>query len=158
MDPDEDGLYESEAKNAPLDTIDELLLIDGITSEMFLGTSGATGLRDCLTIESNGYVNINSAPMPVLLALSGEITESAASSIVAKRKTEKFESTSDLVNRGLIDQKAYNDFRQKVTTAGETWHALIRAETNGSVKVSEAFLRSGRDGGMSAVYIKEVRR
>ena len=57
------------AKNAPLDCIDELLMIKGITSELFAGTKEKPGLAQFVTIYGTGAVNINTAPKMVLRAL-----------------------------------------------------------------------------------------
>jgi general secretion pathway protein K len=58
------------AKNAPLDCIEELLMVKGVTRELFYGTGESPGLVSCLTAFGNvSTVNINTAPKPVLRAL-----------------------------------------------------------------------------------------
>ena len=66
------------AKNAPLDCIDELLMIKGITSEVFAGTGKKPGLVQFVTIYGTGAVNLNTAPKMVLRALSSGITAELA--------------------------------------------------------------------------------
>jgi type II secretory pathway component PulK len=72
-------------KNAPLESIQELLCLRGVTPALFYGrSSGAIivendptwqyrpmGLRDYLTCRGNGTVNLNTAPSEVLLAIPG---------------------------------------------------------------------------------------
>lgn len=62
-----------EAKNGPMDTIEELLLIPGITPDVYFGTGEerATPLPDLLTVHGHpqGMVNVNTAPEEVLVAL-----------------------------------------------------------------------------------------
>ena len=63
------------AKNAALDCIEELLMVRGMTSELFYGTEESPGLATCLTIFGDGKININTASKPVLRALSAEMTD-----------------------------------------------------------------------------------
>jgi general secretion pathway protein K len=68
-------------KNGPLSVPEELLLIKGITPEIFYGRKGLSqngepveyfGLKKYLTTFSTGAaININSAPVPVLASLPG---------------------------------------------------------------------------------------
>lgn len=55
--------YAYEAKDADFDVLDEVLLVKGMTEEIF------TKIKDDMTIYGNGKVNINTAPRAVLLAL-----------------------------------------------------------------------------------------
>jgi len=66
------------SKNGPLDSIDELLLVHGITPEIFFGSEGRPGIRDFLTVYGDGQININTAPKMVLRALSVDITPERA--------------------------------------------------------------------------------
>ena len=77
-----------QAKNGPLDCIDELLMIRGITRELYYGTRETPGLVNYLSIYGDGIININTAPKPVLKALSTEITDDAAARMDEYRKTE----------------------------------------------------------------------
>lgn len=61
-------------KNAPLDCIEELLMIKGVTRDLFYGTGKSPGLVQCLTVFGDGKININTAPKPVLGALAAEMT------------------------------------------------------------------------------------
>ncbi|HDQ03445.1 MAG TPA: general secretion pathway protein GspK [Deltaproteobacteria bacterium] len=68
-----------EAKNAPLDCIEELLMIKGITREIFNGTMEKPGMSAYVTTDSGeGAININTAPVMVLRALSEAITPEVA--------------------------------------------------------------------------------
>ncbi|MDD5428362.1 MAG: type II secretion system protein GspK [Candidatus Omnitrophica bacterium] len=62
-------------KNAPMETIEELLLVDGITPEIF------ARIKSRITIYTNGAVNINTADEMVLRALgmSEELAKKIAS-------------------------------------------------------------------------------
>ncbi len=66
-------------KNGPFDVIDELLLVRGVTPEIYYGKKGLTeegekvdlyGLQKYFTtFVSGNAINVNSAPLPVLAAL-----------------------------------------------------------------------------------------
>ena len=77
----DDPFYEErgyECKNAPLDTVDELLLIKGFTKELVYGGPSEVegdepyiGIAQWLTTWGDGKVNINTASKEVLLTIPG---------------------------------------------------------------------------------------
>jgi len=76
-------------KNAPLEFIEELLLVRGITKELFYGTKEKPGISKYLTpYGDNGKININTADPLILRALSDEIDEEMAEDMVTYRKNE----------------------------------------------------------------------
>jgi general secretion pathway protein K len=80
---------EDSAKNAPLDCIEELLMIRGVSRELFYGSELFYGLSRCLTVFGDGKININTAPIPVLLALSTQMTGEGAAALDKYRRDEK---------------------------------------------------------------------
>jgi general secretion pathway protein K len=108
------------AKNAPIDNLSELLLIKGVTPEMFAGGSptngvpatfqhpklglgnapGETpnypfGLKDVLTPFSSGNININTADMNVLQCIPGMDPQTAESIIKYRNGPDGVEATED---------------------------------------------------------------
>ena len=77
-----------EAKNALLDCIEELLMVKGITSEIFNGTKEKPGLARYVTVDSDGAININTAPKMVLRALSPDITVELADKMDEYRRKD----------------------------------------------------------------------
>ena len=67
-----------EAKNAQLDCIEELLMVKGITQEIFTGTKEKPGLARYVTADSEGAININTAPKMVLRSLADGISAELA--------------------------------------------------------------------------------
>lgn len=61
-------------KNGFLDCIDELLMVKGVTKELYYGTKDTPALKECLTMYGDGAININTAPKLVLRALSPELS------------------------------------------------------------------------------------
>jgi general secretion pathway protein K len=110
----EDDYYQSldppyQAKNGDLDTIEELLLVRGVTAEYFYGhperdRDGSIvykyGLSRYLTVYSpRNHINVNYAPLAVLLSIPGMPPE-AARMIYDKRLTQPFKSRED-ISRGI---------------------------------------------------------
>ncbi|KQC10622.1 MAG: hypothetical protein APR62_11790 [Smithella sp. SDB] len=77
-----------ETKNAPLDCIEELLMIKGITKEIYYGTKEKPGLKEYVTVDSDGIININTAPKMVLRTLSDGISAESADSMDEYRRKE----------------------------------------------------------------------
>jgi general secretion pathway protein K len=93
------------AKNGRIDTVEELLLIRGITPEYFYGhperdANGAVvykyGLSRYLTAYSNrNQVNVNFAPLPVLLSIPG-MTLETAKLLYDRRHVKPYKTPTDL--------------------------------------------------------------
>ncbi len=87
-----------EAKNAPMDCIEELLMIKGITKDIFYGTDKKPALAQYVTTDSDGQININTSPKMVLRALSDGISAELADQIDEYRRKDgniNFLSTTD---------------------------------------------------------------
>ncbi len=106
----EDSYYMSlpepyHCKDGPLDNIEELLLIKGVTPEIFYGQkfkdeSGAEVTRGGLvnfltTYTSYNRININSAPLEVLASIPG-MDRQKAQAIINRRATKPFSSPTDV--------------------------------------------------------------
>lgn len=95
LDPDmeasgaEKGMPESAGcKNGPLDSLEELLQVKGITEKLFYGYGEKPGIASFLTVYGEGKININTAPGAVLKALAAEITDDAVARMEEYRKIE----------------------------------------------------------------------
>lgn len=66
-------------RNGPIPVIEELLLVRGFTPKLLFGDSKRPGLAEYLTVYGrDGKININTAPIQVLRALSPQMTEDLA--------------------------------------------------------------------------------
>lgn len=84
------------AKNANFDSIEELLFVRGVTREIFYGTDSQKGLREFITIYSkSAKVNINAAPIEVLMAIPG-IGEEYARAIIEYRSNSAFKTLEEV--------------------------------------------------------------
>lgn len=79
----EDSYYMSlqvpyKAKNADFESIEELLLVRGVTMELLYGTASKKGLADFITVYAeNGKINVSAAPREALMGLPGMTAEVA---------------------------------------------------------------------------------
>ena len=90
----EDSYYRSlehpyACKNGPVSSLEELLLVKGITPELLYGTHEHAGLAQYLTVYGDdGKININTVDPVLLQAMAPQMTEEAAKSIVEYREQE----------------------------------------------------------------------
>ncbi len=96
----ESGYYQSldppySCKNGPFEHIEELLLVRGITKDLYYGTGEYKGLRDFVTVHGvEGKINLNSALPEILQAMNVEMTEELVDKLVDFREDE---SNQDLL-------------------------------------------------------------
>ncbi|SPD72472.1 putative Type II secretion system protein K [uncultured Desulfobacterium sp.] len=84
----EDSYYQGlrepyHCKNGPIETLDELLMVKGMTKEIF------SRIARYLTIYGDGKININTAEEPVIMSLSEDIDIEIAAAIIDFRNDEK---------------------------------------------------------------------
>lgn len=87
------------ARNGEIESLEELLLIKGVTSGILFGERGKKGIIGLLTVHSrSSTINPNSAPREILAAIPG-IGPDAAERIVAHREFSEFNSIEEV--RGI---------------------------------------------------------
>jgi general secretion pathway protein K len=77
-------------KNGPLDTLSELLMIRGVTDELY------GKISKYLTVYSNGTININTAGKDVLMCLDEGMDEATAQEIINYRTDKPFDGKEEL--------------------------------------------------------------
>jgi len=85
-----------EAKNGPIDTIDELLLVKGFSRELLYGNEEHPGFAQFITLYSDdgrGSINVNVAYPEVLKAIFGEST--AEDILTQRRGADGIDGTED---------------------------------------------------------------
>jgi general secretion pathway protein K len=127
------------SKDAPLDTIDELLLIPGIDQDTY------ERLRPYVTIYSDKRININSAEIPVLMSLSDAVTRQMADTIVRYRENTPFQNTAEIsrvsgfgsVGTQLLGYIAVRSTAFRVTATAESGgiRRIIESVLDGSGRV-----------------------
>jgi type II secretory pathway component PulK len=89
------GMEHPDYLNRPLLSMEELLLLPGMTPELLYGFGGNPGLRSMATIWSSGRINLNAAPLEVLSILEG-LDEKLAVQLLRRREEKPLESIFDL--------------------------------------------------------------
>jgi general secretion pathway protein K len=112
-------------KNQPLESIDEMLLIKGVTPEIF------DRLHDYLTVYGDGKININYAPSWVIESLSEKMDPALAQMIVDRRKIKPFDSVAELRDVPGMTDSVYNAIRNAVTISPKDRY--YRVTSQGSV-------------------------
>jgi general secretion pathway protein K len=123
-------------RNAPFQTVDELLFVRNMTPELFYGAftvNAATGeyervpgARELLTVNSGiGKVDVNEAKFEVLAVLP-LMTRPIAERIVAERVRQRFADAADLVER--VPELATSDSLAYLTTEGAAAPAMLIAK------------------------------
>ncbi len=139
------GDSENGAKNAPLASVDELLLIPGIDSETY------ARLAPYVTIYGDKMININSASVPVLMSLSDSITAGLAERIVKYRESVPFTTNTDLLKVAGFDQGVGTSQFGYISERGTAFHIVATAEANGVKRIVESVLE-----GAVVKYWKEM--
>lgn len=138
------------AKNDLFDTVEELRLVRGITPGIF------DTLRPFVTVHSSGKVNLNTAPVQILMSLSagqdaadaGEIGQSTADGILEYRVEHPFRKIEEIGNVSPFLQDLYKRtrFRDLVTVQGTAFHLRSSGEIAGTVRTIDAVgIRAGND-------------
>jgi general secretion pathway protein K len=89
----EDAYYQTlekpyPCKNAPIEFLEELLFVRGITKELLYGSGEKPGISQYLSPHGNGQININTADIVILRSLSDDIDQERAENMVAYREKE----------------------------------------------------------------------
>ncbi|WP_457621815.1 general secretion pathway protein GspK [Persephonella sp.] len=125
----EEDYGQYKAKNAPLDTLEELRLIKGVDDRIYNGriVNGQfyPGLRSVISPYSNGKVNINTASKWVLMALDREIDETVANAIISHRKDKPFKRVDDLINVDGMNSDILYRIKPFVDVKSENFLAII---------------------------------
>ena len=108
-------------KNGPLDDLEELLKVRGITPDLYYGKDDRPGLAKFLSTEGSGRININTAPLPVLRALAPNITESMALEMDAFRRKEIDRLSDPLWYKRVTDMDSVSLNSNGITTKSEVF-------------------------------------
>jgi len=153
----EDAYYRGQRRpyrcpDRPVDTLDELLRVKAMTPE-------AHGrLRAVLTCYGDGQININTAPMPVIMCLSEQMDVALAQMIVKRRQMRPFESVAELRDVPGMTDKIYQAIRDSITVWPKMRYYRVISEgtTDGRICTVEAVLfRNRQAGNVDMLYYTE---
>jgi general secretion pathway protein K len=139
IDKDSDPILadsETGAKNAPLDSVDELLLIKGISEkdyETLLPYVTVYGSR------ANLIVNINGAEKPVLMCLSDAINDDLAQNLINYRNATPFDDPAE-INRVAGFDKIGTSLSGMIMIQGRVYRVTSAAESGGVKRIIQTVL------------------
>ena len=157
-------------KNAPLSSVEELLLVRGMTPELFFGNvdMGQLPLPELCTVhgQRNGRINVNTAEPEILTAIGDSLGMAGlAELVVEERQRSPFQNNQDLVQRGILPpQDTSGDpaaRRSRPFTVSSTSYRLHGDGICGDSRVRiEAFLTRDPSAGIDGIRLtdwKEIR-
>lgn len=122
------------ASNAPLITLEELLLVKGFSGNAF------SAITPFVTVHADfaegAFVNINTAPKEVLLALDEKMTPSLAERIIDYRKSTPFKTRGEL-SRIAGMETIVASIRMPLRTRGSIFRIRSEGRVNGTSRIIE---------------------
>lgn len=97
--------------NAQFEATEELLLVKGITQDVF------ERIRDYVTVYGDGKININCASKRVIESLSEKMDPVLARMIIDRRKIKPFDSIMELRDVPGMTDGIYNTIRNTITVS-----------------------------------------
>jgi len=134
-----EGLEESyEARNRPLDSLLELRLIKGMEGDTF------DRLKNMLTVNSDGWINVNTASKQILMSLSDDMNGDIADEIMAFRTENPFQNKLDVRNNISISENVYTDISKFIDVTSNYFSITSAGEVNQNKKtINAVVIRQG---------------
>jgi len=139
-------------KNGPMDTIEELQWVKGITPEAF------TALRDLLTTTGSGRINVNAAPQLVIESLCEQMDSALARMIVQRRDFKPFETTAELRQVPGMTDNVYLAIQDMIEVRPSDSYYRVHATGQSEDRTFgiEALLhRNTRTGNVDIIFYRE---
>jgi general secretion pathway protein K len=111
-------------RNAPLDTTEELLLVKGVTPQVY------ECIRDYITVYGEREININCAPKHVIESLSEKMDPALAQLIIDRRKIKPFESITELQNIPGMTDDIYYTIKKTATVSPTERYYYVTSRGN----------------------------
>ena len=155
----EDAYYQSlpspyHCKNGPLDALEELLLVKGMTKEILYGTEEKKGLIHYLTLFSDGKVNINTASVEVLQSLSDKIDNVTAQAIIDYRQKNPFQEIKydDIKSLPGMTLEIFNDIKDQCDVKSSSFSLRAEGQVREIKKVIYTVLKREEKKGVKPVF------
>jgi general secretion pathway protein K len=111
-------------KNSPLEMTEELLLIKGITPEVF------SRLRNYVTVRGDGRININFASKYIIQSLSKNIDPALAQMIINRRQINPFGSIAELHDVPGMTYSIYQKIANNITVSPKKQYYMVTSQGN----------------------------
>ena len=140
-------------KNALLDTTEELLLVKGITQEVF------DRICDYVTVYGDGRININSASRQIIECLSEKMDVVLAEMIIDRREFKPFDSIMELRDVPGMTDSIYYTIKKTATieSTGQYYHVISQGNIDHHSRTTVAILeRNMETKNVEVVLYKEL--
>ncbi len=122
-------------KNAPFEVLGELLLVKGMTKDIYYGRKGdenkgiksVPGISQYLTVYGDGKININEASAMVIQSLSENMNLPLAQNIVEQRKIRRYLNIEQLKQVPGMTSEVYDDISQAITVKTDDIYYIVTA-------------------------------
>ena len=111
-------------KNAPLDATEELLLVKGVTPDVF------ALIHDYVTVYGSGEININCAPKHIIESLSEKMDPALAQLIIDRRKIKPFETITEMQDVSGMTDGVYNAIKKAATVRSTAQYYQVVSRGN----------------------------
>ncbi len=145
-------------KKAVMESLEELQFL-GISSEDYYGKARGfeffPGISQVATVLSNGRVNLNTAPIEVIMALSPQIDKSLAERLVEYRKNKPLKRVEDLLFVDGFTFEILHELRPWVTVKSENFKITIEVKV-GAVEGELQTVVKREPSGFKVIYWRFV--
>jgi len=132
-------------KDGPLDSLEELLLVRGITRELFYGTGERPGLSEFLTVWGDGKINTNTARPLVLKALSKHLDRDMVEAMVAYRTDEDNDISGPGWYKQVPQMSSEVAIDHLITTSSSIFEIRVEAFKDRMQKRCAGLVERGKD-------------
>ncbi|MBW1999504.1 MAG: type II secretion system minor pseudopilin GspK [Deltaproteobacteria bacterium] len=132
-------------KDGPLDSLEELLLVRGITRELFYGTGERPGISEFLTVWGDGKININTAQPLVLKALSKHLDRDMVEAMVAYRSEEDNDISQPRWYKQVPQMSSEVDMDELITTSSSIFEIRLNGFKDKMRNRCVGILERGKD-------------
>ncbi|MBI5048565.1 MAG: type II secretion system minor pseudopilin GspK [Deltaproteobacteria bacterium] len=125
------------AKNSPMDSIEELLLIKGYSATTY------KRLTPFVTTYTDGSININTAPKEVIMSMHDDITEDMAQRVLDYRRENPFKDTADIRKVAGFETIGFS-LQGKIVVKSNIFRIFSKADVGGTLREVEAVVQTGQ--------------
>ncbi len=139
-------------KNRPIDVIDELLQIRGMTPQTL------ARLRDFLTSTGDGRININAAPKLVIECLTEEMDAALARMIVQQRDAKPFRSLDELRSVPGMTDNVFAAIKDTIAVSSTEQYYRVRAQARVAqhyCRIEAVLRRNPQAGNVDVILYQE---
>jgi general secretion pathway protein K len=137
-------------KNGPMEFLDELLLVKGITRELFYGEEGRQGISSYLTTQGQGLININTADPLVLRSLSEHMDQEIVEEMVAYRENEENDLSKPEWYKKVQGMSSEVKIDDLITTSSQFFE-INSVGLKGAMSKAVTSLVERKDGGLNVI-------